>query len=169
MTASGLWLEAGGVEDAEALAEIERASFSHPWTLRNFQDALRQRGVFVLRAPRDPGDASRGIRAYCALRLVAGELQVHDLAVHPGHRGRGLARWLLEFALAWAGRQGADEAYLEVRQSNQAARALYRSLGFQEVSTRREYYRNPTEDALLLRKTGLRDAGPAALKSAGGG
>jgi ribosomal-protein-alanine N-acetyltransferase len=156
VTAGALWLEAAAAEDAEALAEIERKSFSHPWTVRDFQGALRGRGVLVLRAPWKPGCASRGIRAYCAVLLAAGELQVQDLAVHPDHRGQGLARWLLRFVLEWGGRHGADEAFLEVRRSNQAARRLYGSCGFEEVAARRDYYRFPTEDALLLRKVGLR-------------
>jgi [ribosomal protein S18]-alanine N-acetyltransferase len=157
VSAEARWLEAGQPADAEALVAIERASFSHPWTLRNFQDALRQRGILVLRAPWTEPDPTRGIRAYCAFQLVAGEVQVHDLAVHPDHRGHGLARWLLRFVLDWAARRGAAEAYLEVRRSNQAARELYGSLGFQEVSARRDYYSHPTEDALVLRKRGLRD------------
>jgi ribosomal-protein-alanine N-acetyltransferase len=159
VTVPGLWLEAGGTEDAEALERIERASFSHPWTLRNFQDALRQRTILVLRAPA-AGDADRGIRAYCAVQLVAGELQVHDLAVHPAHRGQGLARWLLAFVLDWGARRGADDAYLEVRRGNHAARELYRSLGFEEVASRRDYYRHPTEDALVLRRRGPGRASP---------
>jgi [ribosomal protein S18]-alanine N-acetyltransferase len=156
---AGVWLEAAEAEDAAALAGIERESFSHPWTLGDFRGALRGRRVLVLRGPSGPGCASRGVRAYCVVQLVAGELQVQDLAVHPDHRGQGLARWLLSFVLGWAARHGAEEAFLEVRRSNQAARRLYASCGFEEVSIRRDYYRFPTEDALLLRKSGLR--GPA--------
>jgi ribosomal-protein-alanine N-acetyltransferase len=152
---AGLWLEAGEADDAEALLRIERASFSHPWSLRNFQDALRQRGILVLRGAASGGEEDRGIRAYCAVQLVAGELQIHDLAVHPDHRGRGLARWLLRFVLDWGARRGADDAYLEVRRGNHAARELYRSLGFEEVASRRDYYRHPTEDALVLRRRDL--------------
>ena len=110
----------------------------------------------VLERRRDePGTPERGILGYCVIETVADEVHVHNLAVRPEARGGGVGRRLLEVGLAMAGRRGARVALLEVRESNQAAIELYRSLGFVAVGTRRNYYSQPLEDALLLRKEGL--------------
>ena len=73
-----------------------------------------------------------------------------NLAVHPQHRRRGIAWNLLVEALNQARAQGARVAWLEVRPSNTAARALYESFGFEEVGRRRRYYDDTQEDAILL-------------------
>jgi ribosomal-protein-alanine N-acetyltransferase len=70
--------------------------------------------------------------------------------VAPRWRRRGLARWLLRFALARAARDGARRACLEVRKSNRAARALYASVGFSPAGRRVGYYREPPEPAMVL-------------------
>ena len=81
-----------------------------------------------------------------------------NLTVTPEGRGRGLGRFLLRLAKDLATRRGAREAFLEVRESNLAARALYRSAGFSEVGRRPGYYTRPREDALLLRHEALAKA-----------
>lgn len=152
---SGLLLEAAGGEDAEALAELERHCHSHPWSLRHFDDTLadtRSSRVFVLRVLAELAEPGRGIVAYCVVQVVTDELHVHNLAVRPESRRQGRGRWLLVQALAWGASVGARSAFLEVRQSNWAALALYRSAGFEAISVRREYYERPKEDALVLRR-----------------
>jgi ribosomal-protein-alanine N-acetyltransferase len=146
--------EAATPEDVEALLEIERRSYSHPWTRRNFEGELGagKRGAFVvLREPAAAAVADRGLRAYCAFQVVAGEMHLLNLTVAPERRRQGLGRFLLGLALDLAARRGAREAFLEVRESNEPARALYRSAGFKEAGYRRGYYREPTEDAVVLR------------------
>ena len=93
--------------------------------------------------------------AYGAFRLVLDEMHVMNVAVAPAHRRRGLARWLLLFAMGRAARAGAVRALLEVRASNREAAALYASLGFRRLSVRRAYYREPVEDGLVLVREGL--------------
>jgi len=142
-------------EDVGALVELERLCFSQPWTPRNFLDSMAdpQRGrLLVLRGPHGPGDSGRGILAYCCFDVAADEMHIHNLAVHPAERGRGLGRLLLGLALASGARRGAEVAYLEVRTSNWPARRLYSSLGFEATQVRRGYYDRPREDALVLRK-----------------
>jgi ribosomal-protein-alanine N-acetyltransferase len=154
----GLWLEAATGEDLPALVDLERQSFSHPWSSRHFRDALRnapRSRVLVLRAPFEDADPGRGIRAYSVVQAVADEMHVHNLAVEPGHRRRGLGRLLMELALDWGRRRGARRAFLEVRPTNAGALALYTSLGFRTISLRRRYYQHPTEDALVLEKADL--------------
>jgi [ribosomal protein S18]-alanine N-acetyltransferase len=153
-----LWLDAATEDDLDAIVELERGSFSHPWSARHFRDALRnapRTRVLLLREPFDPSDARRGIRGYSVVQAVADEMHVHNLAVDPERRREGLGRLLLELALDWGRRRGARRALLEVRPSNAGALALYRSLGFRTLSLRRRYYQHPTEDALVLEREGL--------------
>jgi [ribosomal protein S18]-alanine N-acetyltransferase len=139
--------------DVPALVALEVACFTHPWT----PDLVRQEiarvppdGVLVLEGPGSPGGPRAGIRAYGSFRLVVDELHVMNVAVHPGWRRRGLARWLLSFAMGRAARSGARRALLELRAGNLEARALYESLGFERLGERRAYYSEPTEDALVF-------------------
>jgi len=149
-------VEEARADDVEALASLERRCYSHPWSVRGFREALR-RGehglVLVARAPAG-ADPERGILAYCVIETAADELHVHNLAVRPEYRGGGLGRRLLAIALTIGERRGARVALLEVRESNRPAIALYHSMGFVSVAVRRNYYSQPSEDALVLRKDG---------------
>jgi [ribosomal protein S18]-alanine N-acetyltransferase len=151
------FLSRAQAEDAPALLALERRCFSHPWTMQHFRDALadERTDVLVLRARLDEGRPGTEIVAYCVVQTVLDEAHIHDLGVEPGLRRQGIARWLLGVALGRASRLGARRVFLEVRQSNWAAVHLYRSLGFEVVSVRRDYYERPPEDALVLRKEGL--------------
>jgi [ribosomal protein S18]-alanine N-acetyltransferase len=151
-----LYLDAADEKDLAAVLAIERQSFTHPWTPGNFRQALAasQHGrVVVLRAPWE--DVEGGVLAYCVFEVVADEMHVHNLAVHPRHRGAGLGRRLLRLGLELGYRRGARRALLEVRPSNGPALRLYRSMGFRQVAVRRNYYAHPTEDALVLEKPDL--------------
>lgn len=157
MTRPPYFIEAARHDDVEALAELERRCYSHPWSVRGFRDALRRgdRGLVLVARALERDSPERGILAYCVVETAADELHVHNLAVRPESRGTGLGRRLLLLALALGERRGAAVALLEVRESNQAAIELYRSMGFVAVATRRNYYAQPVEDALVLRKDGL--------------
>ena len=147
-----LHLGVAGMDDREALLDLERRCQSHPWTAAHFREELSRRGdarVLVLRSP------DGVIAAYCVIGLVADELQVQNLGVAPEHRRRGLGRWLLAFALGHGARRGATKALLEVRQGNRAALALYGALGFEPLFVRRGYYQDPPEDAVVLQKSPL--------------
>jgi ribosomal-protein-alanine N-acetyltransferase len=149
---SGVLLRRARASDVPALASLEAACFTHPWTAAQVAEEVAVAppgGVLVLEGPASPGEAG-GIRAYCAFRLVLDEVHVMNVTVAPGHRRRGLARRLLGFALRRAARSGARRALLELRAGNQAALGLYESLGFARLGVRRGYYSEPTEDALVL-------------------
>lgn len=83
-------------------------------------------------------------------RLLAGELHVNNVAVRCEFRRSGLGSHLLETTLTQARQRGATVSHLEVRAGNVAAQGLYQRSGFQVVGRRKKYYRNPTEDALLM-------------------
>lgn len=155
--------------DLEQVTAIEQACFSDPWTAEAFASALRLSHIRFLVAEEtdDPapgngvpvvdgrGGASRLV-GYVLAMVVADEGEIADLAVAPSARRRGVGGELLDRVAADARQGGVRALYLEVRESNTAAIALYRSRGFGPVGRRRGYYRHPSEDALLLR----RDLGP---------
>ncbi len=153
----GVLLRRGHPADLAALAALEAACFTHPWTKAQIAEEMTASppgGVFVLEGPPRPEETS-GICAYCAFRLVLDEMHVMNVAVAPKARRRGLGRGLLRFAIRRAAGAGARRAFLELRAGNWEAFALYESLGFRPLSRRREYYRQPVEDALVLVLEGL--------------
>lgn len=152
----GVFLERALDSDVPALAALEVACFSHPWTPAQIRDEVAAGppgAVLVLRgvAPQGGGD----LCGACAYRVVLDEMLILDLAVHPACRGRGFARFLLRVALRRAAAAGARRALLEVRAGNLGARRLYESLGFARDGVRRDYYSEPVEDAILLLRDGL--------------
>jgi ribosomal-protein-alanine N-acetyltransferase len=146
------WVESG--QDLEGILEVDRASFSHPWTREMYEQELQNPGVARICALRSPGGRIEG---YCSFWLVFDELHINNVAVRPEQRDRGLGTLLVRHALAEGRRLGARKATLEVRRSNARARHLYARLGFQEAGVRRAYYSDPVEDALIL---WLHDLGP---------
>jgi ribosomal-protein-alanine N-acetyltransferase len=132
--------------DAPSLVAIERRCFGDPWSEASFREALGSAWNFVLVA-----QTSRGVAGYLVGREAGGIGEVLNLAVAPEFRRRGMGEALLEAGLAAFRRSRVDEVFLEVRESNTSARALYARYGFRPVGQRSAYYRNPKEDALVLR------------------
>jgi ribosomal-protein-alanine N-acetyltransferase len=100
--------------------------------------------IFVVRSE------SCRVAGFCAFWLVFDEIHINNLAMRPQFRAQGLGTALLHHVLAEARLLGARRATLEVRASNEGARRLYERLGFYVAGTRRHYYSNPVEDALIL-------------------
>jgi ribosomal-protein-alanine N-acetyltransferase len=132
--------------DAAGLVAIERRAFSDPWSETSFREALTAPWTFGLVA-----EMGRGTAGYLIGREVAGTGEVLNLAVAPEFRRRGIGGALLEAGLSALRRRKVDEVFLEVRESNLEAQALYIGYGFRPVGQRAAYYRNPKEDALVLR------------------
>ena len=126
---------------------IEVASFSDPWSVASFRSMLTQPQVIATVAVR--GDEVRG---YCIAWQLADEAELGNLAVAPDARGAGIGRALLDDLLGVIETRGGATVYLEVRESNVAARALYASRKFEEVGRRKGYYAKPKEDAVILRR-----------------
>jgi ribosomal-protein-alanine N-acetyltransferase len=135
--------------DVAAIAVIERAAFSDPWSARSFHDALSHPAVYFACARSDDGE----VLGYVVAWFVADEGEIANLAVAPVGWGRGIGRTLLDAALEEARARKANAVYLEVRDSNERARRLYGSRGFEEIGRRRNYYQLPDEDAIVLRRT----------------
>lgn len=131
-------------EDCMAVSEIERECFSQPWSL---EDIERQLTLSMARTylARD-GETVVG---FINVWTVADEINLNNIAVTQEYRGRGIGRALLEYMEKSI---EAERCNLEVRVSNEAAIGLYRSVGFEEVGLRKGFYKEPTEDALLMTK-----------------
>ena len=140
--------------DVERVAGIERVSFADPWSFETFSAALALRHLrfLVAEEPGRDGGAEQSLVGYVVAMVMGTEGEIADLAVAPVARRRGVARQLLERMTCDLMEQGVRAVFLEVRESNAGARALYESQGFVQVGRRRGYYRLPTEDALLLRR-----------------
>jgi [ribosomal protein S18]-alanine N-acetyltransferase len=133
--------------DLDAVMAIERLSFPTPWVRQAWSDELARpwARVEVLRQV-----ASGSVVAFCNYWLVADELHILNVAVHPEERRHGHASRILRHILSEASHNQTRLVSLEVRISNQAAQALYRRFGFREVGTRPRYYSDNGEDALLM-------------------
>ncbi len=136
-------------EDLDAVAELEQLSFSIPWSRevlrQGFGGDLDQYLIFE-----ENGKAA----GYLNFRILAGEGEIERVAVHPQWRGRGFGRKLMEAMVEYASSQGVAEITLDVRVGNERARNLYESCGFVNEAVRRNYYRKPTEDAIIMWRRG---------------
>ena len=138
-------------DDLPMVAALEQASHATPWTQGNFRDAFAAGyGAIV-------GELDRRLVAYGVLMLGPGEAQLLNLTVADFARRRGLGRRLLRRLLDDAAGVGAEQCFLEVRESNHAAIALYLREGFAPVARRAAYYPPPAgssgrEDALVMRR-----------------
>jgi len=123
---------------------IEQRVFADPWSTQDFRDCVSYALFFIAE------DQGR-IAGYVVALDAADEGEILNLAVGEGGRRRGLGRALVEAIVAALSERGVRQVYLEVRESNAAARALYAGFGFKDVGRRQAYYRRPVEDAIILR------------------
>ena len=136
-------------DDLSALAAIEEDSFADPWSEKSFEELLRSPAAIFLVATQTDSETVFG---YVVALAVADQAEILNLAVVVSARRHGLGGALLDAAVEAVSAQGAREIFLDVRESNKAARGLYESRGFTALGRRDRYYRNPVEDALVLRR-----------------
>ena len=134
------------VGDLDEVLEIERASFGMPWSRGAFVYEIERNRVARCWVMREDGR----VVGYLCLWEIADELHITNVAVHPVHRRRGVARTLLASVLEGAGKRSPSVVALEVRPTNVEARALYESFGFRVIGRRRVYYYDTGEDALIM-------------------
>jgi ribosomal-protein-alanine N-acetyltransferase len=156
MTACTLEVRVATFADVPGISRIERESFSDPWSARSFVESLtNERMRFLVVAEHDGqqgGDAELGVLGFVIALVLTDEAEIADIAVAERARRRGVGGLLLDSVILQAQREGVRSMYLEVRESNVAAQALYRSRAFLQVGRRRGYYHHPDEDALLLKR-----------------
>jgi ribosomal-protein-alanine N-acetyltransferase len=131
----------------QEVLEIERQSFSTPWSSPSFLAEMENPHSIALVALKE-----EAVVGYICVRHTYDEGHILDLAVHPEHRRQGIGRRLVQAALSGLAQRGCLYVFLEVRASNVAAKRLYESLDFRVVGRRRNYYLAPLEDALVMMK-----------------
>lgn len=147
-------LEPLSVDDAAAISALHREDFVRPWTDGEFSTLLAQDAVFGFTA-REVGQGAKPPVGFVLARLAAGEAEILTVAVARTHRRQGLGWQLMDAVLRNLHAERAEALFLEVDETNVAALALYRRLGFREVGKRPNYYRSPEHGptgALVMRR-----------------
>ncbi len=134
--------------DLGRVMEIEQVAYTMPWTESTFRGLLRRSDADLFVAETPEAD----LAGYAVAWAVLDQGELGNVAVSPEYRHRGVAHKLLDAVIERARERLVRELFLEVRVSNSTARQLYQSYGFREVGRRRNYYMEPVEDALVMRK-----------------
>lgn len=135
-------------EDADVLSVIEHECFTDPWETPYFQGLLANPAVYFAIAEKDGVPVAFG-----GMTVVVDECDIINVAVSKAVRRLGIGRAMVAHLLEICKDHGVTSAFLEHRQSNTAAAALYESFGFEPYATRKKYYSSPTEDAILRKLT----------------
>ena len=147
--------------DLDAVCEVEKSAYTHPWTRKHFADSLASGyPAVMLLGEALPGEAVHPRRAdgrvllgYLVAMPGVDEVHLLNITVAPAHQRQGWARFMLDALALWSRGQGARSLWLEVRQSNAPARRLYERYGFARVGVRKGYYPLSTlqrEDAVVM-------------------
>ena len=129
------------------IALLEQECFADPWSEQSIASELHNPLSLWLVAQEE-----QTLLGYVGSQTCQDETDMMNIAVSPASRRQGVARALIEALVSALRERGSKQLTLEVRASNGPARQLYESLGFLQVGLRKNYYRNPKEDALILRK-----------------
>jgi [ribosomal protein S18]-alanine N-acetyltransferase len=147
-TSTSLLFEPMETTDLPRIMEIERGSYSFPWTQTMFLSELFDNPFSHAYVARE--EEERKIVGYVIFWIVIDEFHLLNVAVDPTRRKRGIAERLIRLLFDIAQKRGVKKGTLEARASNFPAQQLYRKFGFREVGIRRNYYQGPTENALLF-------------------
>ncbi len=147
--------------DLDAVCEVEKSAYTHPWSRKHFADSLAAGyPAMLLLGEALPGEPVHPVRAdgrvllgYLVAMPGVDEVHLLNITVAPAHQRQGWARFLLDALCLWSRGQRAQWLWLEVRASNAPARALYTGYGFQQVGIRKGYYpaaQFQREDAVVM-------------------
>ena len=132
-------------DDATRIAEMEEEYFSDPWQKKDIFSYICAEDGMCFTA------LENGVPiAYVIGRIIAPEGEIYRIAVDENYRRRGVGYRLLSFALKTERGRGLEATFLEIRKKNIAARRLYLAYGFSEIGERKNYYKNPPDDAVLM-------------------
>ncbi len=138
--------------DIAALLKVERsAPTAAHWSEQQYEDVFSAIEGSTPRLVLVAESDSAPPVGFLVARHIAPDWELENVVVEPAARRQGLGKRLLQALLFHAAETHNTEVFLEVRESNQAARALYESAGFQQVGRRKSYYANPLEDAIIYR------------------
>lgn len=147
--------------DLDAVCEVEKRAYAHPWSQRHFADSLvAAYPAVMLLGEALPGEIPHPCRAdgrvllgYLVAMPGVDEVHLLNITVAPAHQRQGWARFMLDALVLWSRGQRAQNLWLEVRTGNAPARALYAGYGFRQVGLRKGYYpagNGQREDAVVM-------------------
>jgi ribosomal-protein-alanine N-acetyltransferase len=131
--------------DISKIARLEKESFSDPWSEKSIADLVASDSVVSFVAK--DGDELFG---YIIVRIIAPEGELYRIAVDKSMRQRGIGYKLIKNTVDHLLPLGLETLFLEVRSQNEAAISLYKSYGFTQIGLRRNYYKDPTDDAIIM-------------------
>ena len=134
-------------ENIGGVAELEELCFSSPWSKKSLELLCDGKNVGFVAL-----DEEKREIAYGGMVCVLDEGQITNIAVHPDFRRRGLGEKIVSALLKYGSENGINLFSLEVRESNVAAIALYEKLGFVSAGKRKNFYSEPSEDAIVMLK-----------------
>jgi ribosomal-protein-alanine N-acetyltransferase len=138
-------------KDLPFVKEIENLSYPNPWQLSSFKGEIDNRPIsnpyVVIYRPLEK------IIGYVIYWHIRNEVQISNIAISPDYRQMGVGEGVLRKVLTEMRHKEAEFVFLEVRPSNLIARTLYEKLGFSILGLRKGYYRNPSEDAIVMGKS----------------
>ncbi len=132
-------------DDVPKIYALETASFADPWSERDiFSTVCSEGGICFVAAE------GAELYGYVLGRLIAPEGEIYRIAVREDKRKRGIGYRLLSYMMKTERGHGLETVFLEVREKNTPARNLYKAYGFEEISIRKNYYQNPTDNAVIM-------------------
>lgn len=129
----------------DGVCALENACFVHPWSRQSLQESLENDNALFFAATEN-GE----VIGYIGMSYVLDEGYLYNVAVAPHYRRRGVGSALIRTLVTWCKKENFAFLTLEVRQGNAAARSLYEAFGFVKVGERKNYYTEPTENAVLM-------------------
>ncbi|PHV72025.1 ribosomal-protein-alanine N-acetyltransferase [Sporanaerobium hydrogeniformans] len=132
-------------KDLPLVYAIECESFSTPWSLEALKEEMCNSLAYYVVVEKEGQ-----VVGYGGLWVVEGEGEIINIGVRKAYRGQGIGKSILEELIAYGQQKGACQMTLEVRESNEVARYMYTSFGFQVIGKRKGYYNAPKEDALMM-------------------
>jgi len=132
-------------EDVESVYEIEKLSFSIPWSKESFLEEVENSYAIYFVYEEDSK-----VWGFAGMHHIVDEGHITNIAVHPQKRRQGIGKALLCALISYARENGIIGLTLEVRSKNIPAISLYKSFGFKEAGLRRNYYTNPPDDAIIM-------------------
>ncbi len=148
------------ISDLPEILELERSSFGKmAWSSKDFETALSSDYDYPMVVHKRPVNTEdresyiNNLAGYSVLRLLGPEAEIENICVSPDMRRNGIGETLMQKMIQTALTKKASVIFLEVRAGNTPARALYQKLGFKELYVRKGYYRDPTDDAIIMQLT----------------
>ncbi len=142
----GYFIDEFSAADARAIAELENHCFSEPWSQNGILESSQNGTSFFVARKEE------GVIGYAGVQILAGTGYITNIAVDENYRSHGIGKALTSRLIYTSKLKCCESITLEVRPSNAVAISLYNALGFLEVGRRRDFYRDPKEDALIMTK-----------------